>query len=45
MYKRSRYDLERVKKAAKRQYRDELDDQYKEKDSRQLWQGLQAIIS
>ena len=45
MYKRSRDDLERAIKAAKRQCRDKLDDQFNEKDSRRLWQGLQAITS
>jgi len=41
-YRKSRYDLRRAIREAKRQYRDKLD-QAHQNDSRRRWQGLSDI--
>lgn len=42
-YKRARYELRSAIKAAKRRYRDRLEQDYSSHDSRRMWKGLRVI--
>ena len=42
-YKKSRYDLRRTIKQAKRQYRTNIESYYTGSVARRMWQGLQTI--
>lgn len=44
-YKRSRYELRRTIKAAKRQYRDKLEQDCTGCDTQRMWKGLQVITN
>jgi hypothetical protein len=43
-YKKSRYDLRRAIKQAKRQYRTKIEPYYASSDALRLWQGWQTIM-